>query len=73
MDDVAPVTPEERAKYETIDFDIADYKNDLKTAKLIHEGDKVSKTLRGPKGRATLKSFFLPLQGFRGTILFITY
>ena len=35
---------EEHAKYENIDFDVADYKNDIKTAKLIHDGDKI-KTL----------------------------
>jgi len=44
QDDVAPVTPEEHAKYENIDFDVADYKNDIKAAKLIHDGDKI-KTL----------------------------
>ena len=35
---------EEHAKYENIDFDVADFKNDIKTAKLVHEGDKI-KTL----------------------------
>ena len=44
MDDVKPVTAEETASYETIDFDINDFKNDLQTDKLIHEGDKI-KTL----------------------------
>lgn len=43
-DTVAPVTKEELAKYEDIAFDISDYKNDLKAAKLVHEGDKI-KTL----------------------------
>merc|ERR1719367_564277 len=44
MDPVAKVTDEELAKYETIDFDVHDYKNDLKTAKLVNDKDKV-KTL----------------------------
>ena len=44
MDDVKPVTPEETDSYKTIDFDVHDFKNDLQTAKLINDGDKV-KTL----------------------------
>ena len=35
---------EEHAKYENIDFDVADFKNDIKTAKLVNDGDKI-KTL----------------------------
>lgn len=42
MDEVAPVTAEELATYETIDFDVHDYKNDLKTSKLMYDGDKVN-------------------------------
>lgn len=34
----------ETAKYENIQFDVADYKNDIKAPKLVHEGDKI-KTL----------------------------
>jgi nonspecific dipeptidase len=37
---VAPVTDEERALYEKIDFDINEYKNDIKVEKLTNE-DKV--------------------------------
>ena len=44
MDPVAKVTDEELASYEGIDFDVEDYKNDLKTAKLVNDKDKV-KTL----------------------------
>ena len=33
---------EELATYETIDFDVHDYKNDLKTSKLMYDGDKVN-------------------------------
>merc|ERR1712029_815250 len=44
MDDVKPVTQEEIDSYKTIDFDVHDFKNDLQTAKLISDGDKV-KTL----------------------------
>ena len=40
----AKVTDEELASYENIDFDVEDYKNDLKTAKLVNDKDKV-KTL----------------------------
>ena len=38
------IPSEETAKYENIDFDIEDYRNDLKTSKLVHHGDKI-KTL----------------------------
>jgi len=44
MDSVAPVTDDEIAKYKDIDFDVADYQNDLQTKKLIHNQDKI-KTL----------------------------
>lgn len=44
MDSVAPLTDEEKAKYETISFDVADYQNDVGTAKLITNQDKI-KTL----------------------------
>ena len=44
MDPVAKVTEEELASYENIDFDVEDYKSDLKTAKLVNDKDKV-KTL----------------------------
>merc|ERR1719418_316876 len=44
MDEVTPVTPEENAKYETIEFDVEDYKNDIKAPKLMNDGDKI-KTL----------------------------
>lgn len=44
MDPVAKVTDEELASYEGIDFDVEDYKNDLQTAKLVNDKDKV-KTL----------------------------
>ena len=44
MDDVKPVTPEETATYENIDFDVHDFKNDMKAPKLINDGDKI-KTL----------------------------
>ena len=44
MDDVKPVTPEEIATYENIDFDVNDFKNDMKATKLINDGDKI-KTL----------------------------
>ena len=30
------------AKYETIDFDVHDFKNDLKTSKLRFDGDKIN-------------------------------
>ena len=36
--------PEELATYKDIDFDVHDYKNDIKTPKLTYDGDKV-KTL----------------------------
>lgn len=44
MDPVAKVTDEELASYDNIDFDVEDYKNDLQTAKLVNDKDKV-KTL----------------------------
>ena len=44
MDQVAPVTSEEEEKYKTIDFNVADYQNDIKTDKLMHNQDKI-KTL----------------------------
>ena len=41
MDDVAPVTDQERALYKDIDFDIPNYKNnDIGANGLIHEDDK---------------------------------
>ena len=43
MDPVAKVTDEELASYDGIDFDVDDYKNDLKTAKLVNDKDKVSR------------------------------
>lgn len=44
MEQVAPVTKEEEEKYKNIDFDVADYQNDIKTEKLMHNQDKI-KTL----------------------------
>jgi len=44
MEQVAPVTSEEEAKYKTIDFNVEDYQNDIKTNKLMHNQDKI-KTL----------------------------
>jgi nonspecific dipeptidase len=44
MDTVAPVTEEELKTYEAIDFDIEDYRNDIKAPKLVHNAEKV-KTL----------------------------
>merc|ERR1719490_677224 len=44
MDPVAKVTDKELASYDNIDFDVEDYKNDLQTAKLVNDKDKV-KTL----------------------------
>ena len=41
MDTVAPVTDAEKKKYETIEFDVEDYRNDLGTEKLIHNQDKM--------------------------------
>ena len=47
MDPVAKVTDEELASYDDIDFDVDDYKNDLKTAKLVNDKDKVNKKCAG--------------------------
>merc|ERR1712117_465496 len=44
MEQVAPVTSAEEAKYKTIDFNVEDYQNDIKTNKLMHNQDKI-KTL----------------------------
>ena len=41
MDEVVPVTAEEEKLYESIDFDVEDYRNDVGTAKLVHNKDKV--------------------------------
>lgn len=41
MDDVAPVTAEEKNLYKDIDFDVEDYRNDLGHSKLVHDKDKV--------------------------------
>lgn len=44
MDSVAPITDEELKMYEGISFDVDDFKGDVGSAKLVHEGDK-AKTL----------------------------
>jgi len=44
MDDVAPVTDEEKSLYSEIDFDVEDFRQDLGAKKLIHHQDKM-KTL----------------------------
>lgn len=44
MDNVAPVTDDELKIYDKITFDVADYKKDVGTKKLMYEGDK-NKTL----------------------------
>lgn len=44
MDQVKKVTPEEEKLYESIDFDVEDYKTDIGHKKLITDGDKM-KTL----------------------------
>ena len=41
MDDVAPVTDEESATYDSIDFDLDHFKNDIGCQKLMHHNDKV--------------------------------
>jgi hypothetical protein len=40
-DDVAAVTPKEAALYDTIDFDVAEYKASIGTQQLLHGEDKV--------------------------------
>lgn len=40
-DDVAEVTPKEAALYDTIDFDVAEYKAGIGTQQLLHREDKV--------------------------------
>ena len=42
---MAPVTEAEMATYKDIDFDVADFQNDLATNKLITNGDKVGASL----------------------------
>jgi len=44
MDSVAPVTEEEMKSYETIEFDVEDFRKDIEAPKLQHDGDK-AKTL----------------------------
>ena len=44
MDSVAPVTEEEQALYDSISFNVDDFKKELGVDELLHEGDKV-KTL----------------------------
>ena len=44
MDAVAPVTEEEKATYENIDFDVEEYRENIGAPKLIHGEDKM-KTL----------------------------
>ena len=41
MKDVAPVTDEELATYESIDFDLEHYKKDIGCNHLLHKTDKV--------------------------------
>lgn len=41
MDEVAPVTAEEKELYKEIDFDVEDYCKDLGHERLIHHNDKV--------------------------------
>lgn len=43
MKDVAPVTDEELATYESIDFDLEHYKKDIGCNHLLHKTDKVFK------------------------------
>ena len=38
---VAPLTPEERALYKDIDFDPEDYRKDIGTNRCVQKGDKV--------------------------------
>lgn len=40
-DDVAEVTPKEAALYDTIDFDVAEYKGSIGTQQMLHGEDKV--------------------------------
>lgn len=42
MKDVAPVTDEELATYESIDFDLEHYKKDIGCNHLLHKTDKVN-------------------------------
>jgi len=44
MDDVAPLTDEESATYDSIDFDLGHFQNDIGCQKLMHHNDK-KKTL----------------------------
>merc|ERR1712141_587289 len=60
MDQVAPVTSEEEEKYKNIDFNVADYQNDIKANKLMHNQDKI-KTLM-----ARWRFPSLPLHGIEG-------
>ncbi|XP_069944343.1 cytosolic non-specific dipeptidase isoform X2 [Cherax quadricarinatus] len=41
MDEVAPVTSEEKSLYTDIDFDVEDYQQDLGHERLVHHKDKV--------------------------------
>lgn len=41
MNEVVPVTPEEEALYKDIDFDVEDYRKDLRHERLVHHNDKV--------------------------------
>ena len=40
---VAPLTPEERALYKSIDFDPEDYRQDIGANRCIQKGDKVGR------------------------------
>lgn len=40
MDDVAPLTPEEKNLYEKIDFDLEEYQKNIGCQKLVHHGKK---------------------------------
>jgi nonspecific dipeptidase len=60
MDTVAPVTDEELATYENIDFDVEEYRKDIGATKLIHGTDQ-AKTLM-----ARWRYPSLSLQGIEG-------
>jgi hypothetical protein len=40
-DDVAELTPKEAALYDSIEFDVTEYKESVGTQKLLHKEDKV--------------------------------
>ncbi|KAG8239107.1 hypothetical protein J437_LFUL018804 [Ladona fulva] len=42
MDDVAPVTPDEKKIYENIEFDVDVYRTDVGASKLLHNEDKIA-------------------------------